>query len=104
LAAVSSSGPTSRGTLAATHGAYGLAAAVANAASSGTSTTGACPWATTTSATIVPARTRSLAIMTARRSKRSPSSPATGPSSTMGSTRAAVVAPSHAGEWVRSKT
>ena len=41
-------------------------------------------------------------IMTRRRSKRSVTIPPSGPSATIGTTRAAVVTPTQRAEWVRS--
>jgi hypothetical protein len=80
----------------------GLAPAVASAANTGASTTGSCQAAATASPIIVTARTRSEPIMTSRRSNRSLSMPPIGPSSTMETTHAAVVALTQVAECVRS--
>ena len=44
----------------------------------------------------------SQVIMTRRRSNRSATTPPSGPRTTIGITRAAVVIPAHSAEWVRS--
>ena len=102
LAPGRSASSTTRGVTAATHGRYGAAAAVAAAAITGASRMGSRAAATAASRSMSPIRARSQTIMMRRRSNRSASKPPTGPSATMGTTRAAVVTPAHSGEWVRS--
>ena len=79
-----------------------MAKAVATAAITGASTIGA--WVATkrASRTMRTIRATSQVIMTRRRSKRSATTPPSGPRATTGTTRAAVVIPAHSAEWVRS--
>ena len=102
LAPGRSASSTTRGVTAATHGMYGAAAAVAAAAITGASTMGSPAAATAASRSMSPIRARSQTIMMRRRSNRSASTPPSGPSTTIGTTRAAVVMPAHSAEWVRS--
>ena len=79
-----------------------MAAAVAAAAITGASTIGACMTTNRASSTIRAIRMTSQVIMTRRRSNRSATTPPSGPRTTIGITRAAVVIPAHSAEWVRS--
>ena len=92
---------TSRGVVAATDGRYGVAAAVASAAITGARTTGRFAAATSASASIRASLIRSQATITRRRSKRSATMPPNGPSTTIGTIRAAVVTPAHIADPVR---
>lgn len=93
---------TSRGVVAATHGEYGLAATVASPARTGASTIGSPVAATVASPSMAPRRIRSEAIIVRRRSQRSARTPPSGPMTTIGATRAAVVTATQVVECVRS--
>jgi len=101
LAPGRSASGTSRGVAAETQGRYGVAARVATAAITGAVTIGRRAAATRASTTMSASRMRSQATMTRRRSNRSATTPPSGPSATIGTTRAAVVTPAHSGDCVR---
>ena len=104
LAPARSAVGTIRGVVAAAAGGYGAAAAVASPARTGARTTGRPASATTASPSMRTARTRSDTTITVWRSNRSAITPPSGPRTTSGTTRAAVVAASQAALCVRSYT
>ena len=104
VARCSSSEGTSRAVVTATDGASTTLAAVAAAAISGASAIGRRVDATAASASISPARITAETISSRRRLQRSASTPPSGPSTTTGNTRAAVVAATQVAEPVRAYT
>lgn len=88
--------------VAAVQAGYGAAAPVARPARIGASTTGRPEKATAESASMKTTRSRSEVTITRRRSKRSASTPPSGPKTTIGATRAAVVTASQVALCVRS--
>lgn len=102
VAAGRSASSTSRGTVAAAAGGYTADTAVEIPASTGANSTGRPATTTSASSAITPTRSTSEAIIKRRRSYRSARMPPNGPSSTIGSTRAAVVTAVQGAEWVRS--
>jgi hypothetical protein len=103
LARCSSSSATSRAVLAATEGEVTVLAAVASAASTGASTIGSPAAATSARPAMSTMRAPSAHTISPRRSYRSARTPPTGPSTTTGRTRAAVVSATHVAEPVRPK-
>ena len=92
---------TRRGVVAEVAGRYGAPAAVASAASTGTTTIGKRAAAASASASISTSLIRSQATITRRRSNRSAIAPPTGPKTTIGMTRAAVATPAQSADPVR---